>query len=41
MNQGTEIQLVVPSSLAYGDQQRAGVGPYSPLVFDIELIEVK
>jgi FKBP-type peptidyl-prolyl cis-trans isomerase len=41
MNQGTEIQLIVPSSLAYGDKQRAGVGPYSPLVFDIELIEVK
>ncbi len=41
LKQGAEIQLVVPSALAYGDQQRAGVKPYSPLVFELELTEVK
>ena len=39
---GSEITLIMPSSLAYGAQ---GVGsdipPYSPLVFEITILSVK
>jgi FKBP-type peptidyl-prolyl cis-trans isomerase len=40
--QGTILQLVIPSSMAYGPR---GAGehilPYSPLVFDLEIVSVK
>lgn len=40
--EGTQLQLVMPSALGYGSQ---GAGqmilPFSPLVFDIEIVSVK
>jgi FKBP-type peptidyl-prolyl cis-trans isomerase len=41
MKAGGKARLVVPSELAYGENQRgADIPPYSPLVFDVELLEV-
>ncbi len=41
MNEGAKAKLVIPSALAYG-ARGAGedIKPYSPLVFDIELVKV-
>lgn len=39
---GTQLQLIIPSALAYGPQGRPGhIPPYSPLVFDLEIVSVK
>lgn len=39
---GSKVQLIIPSILAYGQQgdMRGMIPPYSPLVFDIELLEI-
>ncbi len=40
--EGTVLQLVIPSALAYGPRQMSAVIlPYSPLVFNIEIVSVK
>lgn len=41
MKQGTRVRLITPSKLAYGEKSRNGIEPYTPLIFDIEIIEVK
>lgn len=41
MKQGAKATLITPSELAYGDTERNNIKPYTPLVFDIEIIEVK
>ncbi|MCR4812409.1 MAG: FKBP-type peptidyl-prolyl cis-trans isomerase [Bacteroidales bacterium] len=39
---GSELTLVVPSKMAYGAQEGAGIlQPYTPIVIDIKLLEVK
>ncbi|PKP52940.1 MAG: hypothetical protein CVT92_06630 [Bacteroidetes bacterium HGW-Bacteroidetes-1] len=41
MQEGGKARFIIPSSLAYGETARGeDIPPYSPLVFDIELIEV-
>ena len=42
MPEGTELTLIMPSKLAYGERG-AGMDilPYSPLVFDITIVSVK
>ncbi|MBO4586966.1 MAG: FKBP-type peptidyl-prolyl cis-trans isomerase [Bacteroidales bacterium] len=40
--EGTTLQLIIPSALAYGPRQMsAQILPYSTLVFDIEIVSVK
>ncbi len=41
MNQGGRATLIVPSSIGYQDRSMGNIPPYSTLVFDVELIEVK
>ena len=41
LNEGSKAMFVVPSSLAYGAQGSGEIGPYSTLIFDIELVKVK
>ena len=42
MTVGSKATLIIPSILAYGDRPPPGgmIKPYSPLVFDVELVEV-
>jgi FKBP-type peptidyl-prolyl cis-trans isomerase FkpA len=41
MKKGGKANLVIPSSIAYGPQGRQGIPPYSPLAFEVELIDFK
>ncbi|MGQ9847577.1 MAG: FKBP-type peptidyl-prolyl cis-trans isomerase [Bacteroidales bacterium] len=41
MREGEEATLIIPSKLAYGSQQYKIIPPYSTLVFDIKLLNVK
>ncbi len=41
MNVGGKATLVIPSSIAYGDRDMGTIPPYSTLVFDVELLDVK
>lgn len=38
---GGKATLIIPSELGYGEQDMGVIPPYSPLVFDVELIDVK
>ncbi|MXV51803.1 FKBP-type peptidylprolyl isomerase [Pedobacter sp. HMF7647] len=37
---GTKVKLILPSNLAYGQQGNQAIPPYTPLVFDIEVINI-
>jgi peptidylprolyl isomerase len=41
MNVGGKATLVIPSSIAYGDRDMGKIPPFSTLVFDVELLDVK
>lgn len=41
MKPGAQYKLAIPAKLAYGPQGRPGIPPNSPLLFDVELMEVK
>jgi FKBP-type peptidyl-prolyl cis-trans isomerase FkpA len=41
LNQGSKATFVVPSSLAYGDRGYQIIGPYTPLAFEVELVDIK
>ena len=39
-NKGTKVTLIIPSNLAYGEQGYQSVQPFTPLVFDIEVVDI-
>jgi FKBP-type peptidyl-prolyl cis-trans isomerase FkpA len=41
MKVGGKVRLICPPDLAYRDQGMASIPPYSTLVFEVELLEVK
>ena len=42
MHQGEKATILLPSALAYGARQAGpSIAPYSPLLFDIEIVKVK
>ena len=41
MKQGAKWNLAIPARLAYGPSGRPGIPPNSPLLFEVELLEVK
>ena len=42
LNRGSKARLIIPSKLAYGENQSGpDIAPYSPLVFDVELLSIK
>jgi FKBP-type peptidyl-prolyl cis-trans isomerase FkpA len=40
LNKGAKATLVIPSSLAYEDHGYQQIQPYTPLIFDVELVDV-
>lgn len=38
MSAGTKAQFIIPSAIAYGDRGQGPIAPFSPLVFDVELV---
>jgi FKBP-type peptidyl-prolyl cis-trans isomerase len=40
MNKGAKATFIIPSSLAYGEQGNGPVAPFTPLVFDLELVDI-
>src|SRR6185437_9288247 len=40
LNKGSKATLVIPSSLAYEDHGYQQIQPYTPLIFDVELVDV-
>jgi FKBP-type peptidyl-prolyl cis-trans isomerase FkpA len=40
LSKGGKETLVVPSSLGYGDRGYQIIGPYTPMTFDVELVDV-
>jgi FKBP-type peptidyl-prolyl cis-trans isomerase FkpA len=41
LSKGTKATFIIPSNLGYGEQGKQGlISPFTPLVFDIELIDV-
>lgn len=41
MNVGGKAILVIPSTIAYGEADKGTIPPYSTLVFEVELLDVK
>jgi len=41
MYAGGRAKLIIPSKLAYGDTYTGIIPPYTPLVYEIELLSVK
>lgn len=40
MQEGGKAMLILPQHLAYGERQAGSIPPFSPLVFEVELIEI-
>jgi FKBP-type peptidyl-prolyl cis-trans isomerase FkpA len=40
MNKGSKATLVIPAVLAYGEQGMGPIGPFTPLVFDLEVTNI-
>lgn len=41
MKKGGKATVIIPSSLGYGAQDKGDIPPYSTLVFDLEIVDVK
>jgi len=40
LNKGAKATFVIPSHLAYGDRGLSIIGPYTPIAFDVELVDI-
>lgn len=40
LNKGSKATFVIPSKLAYGQQGAGPIPPYTPIVFEVELIDI-
>lgn len=40
LNKGAKATFVIPSKLAYGEQGYAIIGPFTPLVFEVEMVNI-
>lgn len=40
LNKGAKATLIIPSSLAYGEHGMQIIGPYAPLVFEVQVVDI-
>jgi len=40
MNKGAKAKLIIPAALAYGDRGAGSIPPYTPLVFEVYLVDI-
>ena len=40
LNKGAKATFVVPSHLAYGEQGNGPIAPFTPIAFDIEVVDI-
>ena len=40
LNKGAKATIILPSKLAYGEQGNQGIPPYSPLVFELDIVNI-
>jgi FKBP-type peptidyl-prolyl cis-trans isomerase FkpA len=40
LNKGAKATFVIPSSLAYGERGVSIIGPFTPIAFDVELVDI-
>lgn len=40
LNKGSKATFIIPSNLAYGEQGNGPISPFTPLAFDVELINI-
>jgi len=40
LNKGSKATFIIPSNLAYGERGMQVVGPYTPLTFDVEVVDI-
>ncbi|MHB8208494.1 FKBP-type peptidyl-prolyl cis-trans isomerase [Mucilaginibacter sp.] len=40
LNKGSKAIFIIPSSLAYGERGISIIGPFTPIVFEIELVDI-
>jgi FKBP-type peptidyl-prolyl cis-trans isomerase len=40
MNKGSKATFVIPSAIAYKDQGVGPIGPYTPIIFEMEMVEI-
>jgi FKBP-type peptidyl-prolyl cis-trans isomerase FkpA len=38
-NRGIKVKFIIPSKIAYGTYVHQGIEPYTPLIFDIEILD--
>jgi FKBP-type peptidyl-prolyl cis-trans isomerase len=41
MNQGDKVRVLIPSEMGYGPRGMGPIQPYTPLIFDMEMVSVK
>jgi FKBP-type peptidyl-prolyl cis-trans isomerase FkpA len=41
LNKGAKATIILPSKLAYGEQGNQGIPPYTPLIFEMEIVGIK
>ena len=41
MNEGEKVKVLIPSAMAYGMRGAGQIEPYTPLIFDMEVVRVK
>lgn len=41
MNEGSELEMIIPSSLGYGEKGSANVPPYTTLIYVAEMIKLR
>jgi FKBP-type peptidyl-prolyl cis-trans isomerase len=40
MNKGAKAKLIIPASLGYGERGAGSIPPFTPLVFEVELVDI-